>query len=87
MLNILKNALQFNMIFDNIEKFASLNVQKYLPNKILPENVLAVPDLDEAVKDADILIFVIPHQFVKQTCEELKSKVKSDAFAITLIKV
>ena len=60
---------------------------KYLPNKILPENVLAVPDLDEAVKDADILIFVIPHQFVKQTCEELKSKVKSDAFAITLIKV
>ncbi|CAF0794294.1 unnamed protein product [Adineta ricciae] len=59
---------------------------KYLPNKILPENVLAVPALDEAVKDADILIFVIPHQFVKQTCEELKSKVKSDAFAITLIK-
>ncbi|CAF0973901.1 unnamed protein product [Adineta ricciae] len=59
---------------------------KYLPNKILPENVLAVPDLDEAVKDADILIFVIPHQFVKQTCEELKSKVKQDAFAITLIK-
>ncbi|CAF0849748.1 unnamed protein product [Adineta ricciae] len=59
---------------------------KYLPDQKLPENVIAVADLIEAIKDADILIFVIPHQFVKKTCEQLKDKVKKDAFALTLIK-
>jgi glycerol-3-phosphate dehydrogenase (NAD+) len=60
---------------------------KYLPDHKLPENVIAVPDLTEAVKDADILLFVIPHQFVKETCEKLKGNIKKDAFALTLIKV
>lgn len=60
---------------------------KYLPDQKLPENVVAIADLTEAVKDADILIFVIPNQFVKKTCEQLKDKVKKTAFALTLIKV
>jgi glycerol-3-phosphate dehydrogenase (NAD+) len=60
---------------------------KYLPNQKIPDNVIATPDLIEAVKDADILIFVIPHQFVKETCEKLKNKIKPTAFALTLIKV
>ncbi|EDL09292.1 glycerol-3-phosphate dehydrogenase 1-like, isoform CRA_g [Mus musculus] len=36
---------------------------KYLPGHKLPENVVAVPNLSEAVQDADLLVFVIPHQF------------------------
>lgn len=59
---------------------------KYLPGKILPENVVAVTDLVESVTDADILIFVIPHQFVEKTCATLKGKVKPDSIAISLIK-
>lgn len=35
---------------------------KYLPNIKLPSNVIAVPDLIDATKDATILVFVIPHQ-------------------------
>ena len=38
----------------------------------LPENVVAVPDLLEAAKDADVLIFVIPHQFLPRLCSQLK---------------
>jgi len=60
---------------------------KYLPGQKIPDNVIAIPDLSESVKDADILIFVIPHQFVKKTCEELKNQIKPNAFALTLIKV
>jgi len=60
---------------------------KYLPGQKIPDNVIATSDLSESVKDADILIFVIPHQFVKKTCEELKNQIKSNAFALTLIKV
>ena len=37
---------------------------KYLPGIQLPTNVRAVPDLEEAARDASIVIFVVPHQFV-----------------------
>lgn len=59
---------------------------KYLPGVKLPENVIAVPDLVEATKDADILIFVLPHQFVAKVCDQLKGNIKKDAFACSLIK-
>ncbi|CAF2080473.1 unnamed protein product [Rotaria magnacalcarata] len=59
---------------------------KYLPDRKIPENIIAIPDLDIAVKDADIIIFVIPHQYVKNVCEQLKNNIKKDAFALTLIK-
>ncbi|CAF4940179.1 unnamed protein product, partial [Rotaria sp. Silwood1] len=59
---------------------------KYLPHERIPDNVVAEPDLCASVKDADILIFVIPHQFVKKTCAQLKNKIKPTAFAVTLIK-
>lgn len=48
---------------------------------------LAVPDLVEASSEADILIFVIPHQFVGKVCDTIKGKIKSDALGISLIKV
>lgn len=37
---------------------------KYLPGVRLPANVLAVPDLEQAARDASVLVFVLPHQFV-----------------------
>ena len=60
---------------------------KYLPYEKIPDNVRAESDLVKSVKDADILIFVVPHQFVKNICHELKDKIKPNAFALTLTKV
>lgn len=48
---------------------------------------LAVPDLVEASKDADILVFVIPHQFIGKVCDTICGKIKKDAIGISLIKV
>lgn len=48
---------------------------------------LAVPDLVEASKDADILVFVIPHQFIGKVCDTMSGKIKKDAIGISLIKV
>ncbi|XP_071151888.1 glycerol-3-phosphate dehydrogenase [NAD(+)], cytoplasmic-like [Mytilus edulis] len=59
---------------------------KYLPGVKIPENVVAIPDLIKASEDADILIFVLPHQFVGKTCEQMKGKIKSSAIAVSLIK-
>lgn len=60
---------------------------KYLPGRKMPKNLIAVPDLETAVRNADILVFVIPHQFIKNVCEQLRNTIKKDAFALTLIKV
>ena len=59
---------------------------KYLPGHKLPPNVVAVPDVVEAAKDADILIFVVPHQFIRTLCSTLLGKIKPTAIALSLIK-
>uniref|UniRef100_A0A8C7DEN6 Glycerol-3-phosphate dehydrogenase [NAD(+)] n=1 Tax=Oncorhynchus kisutch TaxID=8019 RepID=A0A8C7DEN6_ONCKI len=59
---------------------------KYLPGHKLPPNVLAVAELVDAAKEADILVFVIPHQFIGRVCDTMKGKIKSDALGMSLIK-
>ncbi|XP_048873160.1 glycerol-3-phosphate dehydrogenase 1a isoform X1 [Brienomyrus brachyistius] len=59
---------------------------KYLPGCKLPVNVLAVPDLLEAASDSDVLVFVVPHQFILKVCDTIKGKVKKQAFGVSLIK-
>lgn len=38
------------------------------------------------VKDANMLVFVTPHQFMEGICKKLIGKVRKDAEAISLIK-
>lgn len=59
---------------------------KYLPGYKLPDNVVAVPKLCEAAEGADLLVFVVPHQFIRKLCEEMVGCVSSKARGITLIK-
>ncbi|NWU10129.1 GPD1L protein, partial [Cephalopterus ornatus] len=59
---------------------------KYLPGHKLPDNVVAIPNLNEAVQDADLLVFVIPHQFIHKVCDEITGQVPKKALGITLIK-
>lgn len=60
---------------------------KYLPGYKLPENIIAVPDLLDAVRDADILIFCVPHQFLGRMLVSIKEQgLKDGAMAVSLIK-
>ncbi|KAL5991127.1 hypothetical protein ACLOJK_012033 [Asimina triloba] len=59
---------------------------KYLPGIKLGKNVVADPDLEHAVKDANMLVFVTPHQFVEGICKRLIGKIKNGVEAISLIK-
>ena len=60
---------------------------KYLPDIKLPTNVVAVPDLVDAAKEADLLVFVVPHQFIKGICHQLAKNIKPTAIGVSLIKV
>jgi glycerol-3-phosphate dehydrogenase (NAD+) len=59
---------------------------KYLPGVALPHNVKACPDLVESCADADILLFITPHQYLKKTLDTMKGHVKSTAVVASLIK-
>ncbi|KAH0918627.1 hypothetical protein HID58_026287 [Brassica napus] len=59
---------------------------KYLPGIKLGRNVVADPDLENAVKEANMLVFVTPHQFMGGICKKLKGKVTGEVEAISLVK-
>lgn len=59
---------------------------KYLPKIKLPSNLIAEPDLNKAVTDADILFFVLPFQFAEKSLQSIKSSIKKDSYVITLAK-
>eukprot|EP00199_Chlamydomonas_sp_CCMP681_P002344 CAMPEP_0119107598 /NCGR_PEP_ID=MMETSP1180-20130426/11493_1 /TAXON_ID=3052 ORGANISM="Chlamydomonas cf sp, Strain CCMP681" /NCGR_SAMPLE_ID=MMETSP1180 /ASSEMBLY_ACC=CAM_ASM_000741 /LENGTH=420 /DNA_ID=CAMNT_0007093113 /DNA_START=27 /DNA_END=1285 /DNA_ORIENTATION=+ len=57
---------------------------KYLPGVDLGYNVKAIPNLLEAVKDADCIILCAPHQFLHGICKSISGKTKPGAMAISL---
>ena len=59
---------------------------KYLPDVPLPHNIHANPSLEDSVKDATILIFNLPHQFIKKTCGSIVGKVVPYARGVSCIK-
>ncbi|EJW03708.1 hypothetical protein EDEG_02000 [Edhazardia aedis USNM 41457] len=48
---------------------------KYLKGTKLPKNVFAEPDILKCVDACDVLVFVVPHQFVKNIVQKIKEKV------------
>lgn len=59
---------------------------KYLPGIRLPDNLIANPSLPDAVKDSDILIFNLPHQFITKICNDLVGHILPYARGISCIK-
>lgn len=59
---------------------------KYLPNVELPHNLFAVTAMDDVLKNADLIVFGVPNQFVHSVLKEMKGKVKNGAYVVTLTK-
>ncbi|KAI3425907.1 hypothetical protein D9Q98_007879 [Chlorella vulgaris] len=60
--------------------------EKYMPGCFLGANVVACSDLLEAAKDASVLVFCAPHQFIHRMVKTLAGHVSKDAIAISLTK-
>mmetsp|Transcript_88424 Transcript_88424/g.205725 ORF Transcript_88424/g.205725 Transcript_88424/m.205725 type:complete len:354 (+) Transcript_88424:60-1121(+) len=58
---------------------------KYLPGIQLPPNITAEPDVKKAVAEADVLVWVLPHQFVPKTVQNM-GPIKEGAISVSLIK-
>jgi glycerol-3-phosphate dehydrogenase (NAD+) len=59
---------------------------KYLPGITLPKNVKAITDVKEAVSGANVLVWVLPHQFIPRTAEAVKDVLEPDCMSISMVK-
>lgn len=59
---------------------------KYLPGVRLPENIVAVADLAESCRDATLLIFVLPHQFLPKLLPIIRESMHPNCRGVSLIK-
>lgn len=59
---------------------------KYLPGITLPDNIVADSDIRRVVSGAHVLVFVMPHQFIKGLCQRMQGHVTPGAKAISLVK-
>lgn len=59
---------------------------KYLPGIQLPDNVVAMPDLELACQGATLLIFVVPHQFLPNLLPVIKKSAHPSSRGVSLIK-
>jgi glycerol-3-phosphate dehydrogenase (NAD+) len=59
---------------------------KYMKGIKLPANIVADPDVISATKGANVLIFVLPHQFLGGLCKKIAGNHHSTCIAISLIK-
>lgn len=59
---------------------------KYLPGIPLPDNVVAVADIGMACRDANLLIFVLPHQFLPQLLPAIRAAAHPNCRGVSLIK-
>ena len=59
---------------------------KYLPGVSLPSNVIAEPDLGTACRDATLVIFVLPHQFLPKLLPIIRQHAAPNCRGVSLIK-
>jgi glycerol-3-phosphate dehydrogenase (NAD+) len=59
---------------------------KYLPGIPLPANLVAIGSLDQICNDCDVLVFCIPHQFMRSVLSQMRGKCKSHCKCLSLGK-
>lgn len=60
--------------------------ERYLPGLSLSENIDATSSLDEAVRDVELLIFVIPSQAFREVCGQVGDRVRPSQLAVHATK-
>lgn len=60
--------------------------ERYLPKVRIPENIVFTSDINEAVKEAEILLLVIPTQMVRGVLRQIKDEYKDGKVIINASK-
>lgn len=59
---------------------------KYIKDLVIPKNVTAFNDLDEALKDIRFLVLAVPSHVVRAASRSIKGKISSDVIIVSIAK-
>ena len=59
---------------------------RYIKDLVIPKNVTAFNDLDEALKDIKFLVLAVPSHVVRTAARSLKGKINSDVIIVSIAK-
>ena len=59
---------------------------KYIKDLVIPKNVTAFNDLDEALKDIKFLVLAVPSHVVRAASRSIKGKISSDIIIVSIAK-
>ncbi len=60
--------------------------KKYLPNVQIPENIVFTSDINEAVKDAEVLVLVTPTQNIRGVLRQINDEYKKNKIIVNASK-
>lgn len=60
--------------------------EKYMKDIIIPENVTAFADIEEAVKGADYIVLSVPSHVIRSMCRSIKGKIPEHIPVISIAK-
>ncbi|QSX08764.1 NAD(P)H-dependent glycerol-3-phosphate dehydrogenase [Alkalibacter rhizosphaerae] len=59
---------------------------KYLPGVELPSGILPTSQLDEAVRDSEVIILAVPSHSIRNICVQIKDFVHADQYVVNVAK-
>ena len=82
-----KSVTVWNKFEDEIEKIKNSGEnEKYLPGIKIPENVSFTTDMQEATRDAELIVFALPSPLVRVVAKELSRYVLKGQIIVNLSK-
>ena len=59
---------------------------KFLPGVVFPEDLIVSNDLEEVIKDSEIIVLAVPSQAVRSVCKQIRPFVKDNQIIVDVAK-
>ncbi len=76
----------WSAIPEEIEEIARTRQNKNLPDLILPDSIYCTADLEEAMKDKDLIVMAVPSVYVRSTSRSMKELTPDGQIIVDLAK-
>lgn len=85
-----KKGIETSIWTHNKNTVEDINIKKenikYLPNIIIPSNVKAYLDMEEAIKDSNIVVLAVPSQAIREVSKKAAPFIKENQIVVTVAK-
>ena len=89
-LSLYKNNHKVYMWTREVNQVEEINTtrqnSKFLPGVIIPEDLIVSNDLEEVIKDSEIVVVAVPSQAVRSVCKQIKPFIKENQIIVDVAK-